>query len=89
MKCAVGVLIPDRRYSYGMETRAAHDSMVALVLEQLGHEPGFCTLLQNIHDNKDVQDWPAELRILAARRSLDSSIVDQMEPAFREKLEKK
>ena len=65
LKCAVGVLIPDERYTPAFEGEAAHESMqVGKLLIELGHDCQLCEMLQIVHDNPEGR-WELRLRELA------------------------
>lgn len=81
LKCAVGCLIPDEKYSYTMEgtrvlTRAVFSTLpFEVALDESGYwaKDDRITLLdelQLIHDQHDVSYWPTRLRDLAERWKL-------------------
>lgn len=57
MKCAVGVLIPDDKYSSSFEGLTAEDTPIKKVLAELGHDIPLCKALQNVHDAFDPSPW--------------------------------
>ena len=70
-KCAIGCLIPDSEYSNDMEGRDLNDLLkLNLLVEETHYEfekhKILLLALQNIHDNKKIEDWEKEFRMLAA-----------------------
>lgn len=74
MRCAVGVLIPDDRYSVDMEGKG-----IGTVLEEFGahvlianacSDPLFLGKLQYIHDQLQTHDWPEHLAAFATQHGL-------------------
>lgn len=72
LKCAVGCLIDDENYHYGLERYAAHSVVVRLALAKSGvdniHEGNTLELLmalQNVHDMADPIAWESRLKALA------------------------
>ena len=87
LRCAVGCLLPDNLYDPDMEGQSCFNgSDVGAIMQRLGHDPDFLELLQDIHDSLSVAAWPNELRDLAARKELSAVVVDDLAPAFWEKL---
>lgn len=73
MKCAIGTLIPDELYTYGLEGRGAGSDEVMNVLEVAGVIPHdnrdemavFLGRLQIIHDDHHPSFWEKQLEGLA------------------------
>ena len=60
LKCAIGCLIPDERYSVELEGKAASSPLVmsAVGVPAADTDLGsFLRYLQGIHDGADVRDW--------------------------------
>lgn len=78
LKCGIGALIPDRLYTKSMEgiapgTDTFRDTTKCPVnnaLVSCGHDPDFCSFLQDIHDNYDPDEWRSQLTKFAERNSL-------------------
>jgi hypothetical protein len=81
-KCAAGCLISDADYSPSMEWLYATSIRYALV----GHDMEIVMDLQLVHDERDVGLWPDELSRVALKHGLSHSIIEEMEPAFMERL---
>lgn len=65
LKCAVGALIPDEKYSISLEERNALEHPVAELLLELGHDPALCNRLQIVHDVYLIDDWEEQFREVA------------------------
>lgn len=70
LKCAVGVLIPDEKYSATFETRGALWSPISSVLRELGHDPVLCNSLQLVHDSVSVDNWEPHFEDVADKYDL-------------------
>lgn len=87
LRCAVGCLLPDDLYDPSMEGQSCFKgSDVGAIMQRLGYDPGLLELLQAIHDSRSVAGWPDALGDLAARKWLSAAVVDDLRPAFQEKL---
>lgn len=77
LKCAIGCLIPDDKYSARDEGYSA-----ASVLSRLFGVPGRSRMselasdLQKVHDLYDVEWWPQELRAKAGYYGLSTAVLD-------------
>lgn len=77
LKCAIGILIPDDKYSVSLENEVATSLEVR---EAAGIEDGQILLafrLQNIHDETHPEDWASDLLRLAEGRGLKPDVVLQ------------
>jgi hypothetical protein len=66
LKCAIGCLIPDKKYTPSLEARPVTDSPV---MEAAGIKPEQLLLaqrLQIIHDACKPQDWATRLKLVAS-----------------------
>jgi len=76
LKCAVGHLIPDEKYSPDMEGltiyKSASNSLsrVGEVIKQEGHDLILCDRLQSTHDSYEVDGWERDFRKVAKRFGL-------------------
>lgn len=75
LKCAVGCLIPDDKYSPEMEGSSTLFGQVKLLMEDLGHDISLLGRLQGIHDSELVRFWPIHLTELASEFDLNDSIL--------------
>lgn len=73
-KCAVGALIPDEEYDPSAEGDTI-DSVVEWVPSLHGLDTEFLRQLQTVHDDSAVEEWPGELRAVAARFGLSDKVV--------------
>lgn len=75
LKCAAGVLIADDEYHEGMEDK----SWRCLVSEDAVPEAhaDFIVALQNVHDDCDIEDWPAFLESIARERGLNINVLEK------------
>ncbi len=67
MMCAVGCLIPDEKYTRGIETQPVNFLKEDLFPDMPVDDSMFWTMLrqlQKIHDDKSVVSWNSELNIL-------------------------
>lgn len=63
LKCAVGALIPDDKYSDGLEGATAHAERVC---EAAGYHPmdtDFVNELQVVHDTREPSEWKKLLKL--------------------------
>jgi len=85
-KCFIGVLIPDDRYTPGMEGRSIQTNIAAqdaidpkygLVRDDpYWHDDRlFLSTVQGVHDNHDPTEWPHYLVKLAANYALSPAAV--------------
>lgn len=68
LKCAAGVLIKDEFYHKGLEGRSACSLSVSSALRASGVHEGDLEMvldLQATHDKWEVDEWPAELAVVA------------------------
>lgn len=70
LKCAVGALIPDEKYSAVFETKGTLWSPIRSVLLELGHDPTLCNSLQLVHDSVSVDNWESHFEIVADKYHL-------------------
>lgn len=80
LKCAVGVLIPDEKYSIDMETISAYALCerfpeIAWILGSAGWE--FADLLQDIHDNSNPESWFCCLQTLGLTHRLNTDVLEK------------
>lgn len=81
--CAVGCLIPDDLYDEKMENvpagRLAVEFPKLRKLFNFDNSSIFLSLLQSIHDSRDVRSWFYELFTFAQKHNLDNSILKEFE----------
>lgn len=91
LKCAAGHLIPDDRYSRGMENLPAQHPSIAGMLAELGHSTGLVSALQAAHDEaprydsreKWLKAWrPYMLRVANAFGLKPDALDDAVEAAL-------
>lgn len=70
LRCFAGVLIPDRVYKANFERKSACMSPVREELEQLGYNPEFCEILQDVHDCAHPNMWEGKLINIAKEYNL-------------------
>lgn len=73
LKCAVGALIPDERYTAILEDYLpCIDGRHELndLLNELGHDIVLARELQGVHDCAGVTEWEYELEVVAAKFNL-------------------
>ncbi len=87
--CAVGCLIPDDNYNFGLERNVARSAVVMTALEKSGvlslspnggmdgKRSQLLMELQQIHDGRATDDWKHCLWMLASRRGLEHTILDK------------
>ena len=76
-KCAAGILISDEVYDPEMENMLISNVVKEFTgLEHLEKEVDFLNTLQEIHDDKPVEGWDKELRILAEENQLTIPILN-------------
>lgn len=85
MMCAAGCLMDAGEYDRSFEGRG-WDDLTSNNLVPREHSDLICDL-QEAHDNSIEFLWPDELRDTAARRALNTNVVDAMEGEFRLKLD--
>lgn len=76
LKCAIGVLIPDEKYTTDLENLKATDPVIIEAanlqgVETLGDD------LQHVHDMFHPKEWPQRLKALAKDYKLNSNVVDE------------
>jgi hypothetical protein len=83
LQCAAGVLIDDAHYTPALEGRSINTDgpakalCASLGVDDLDRDTAELVLhLQSIHDNREPDQWLAELSLLAAVYCLDESILD-------------
>ncbi|MDH7796396.1 MULTISPECIES: hypothetical protein [unclassified Beijerinckia] len=78
-KCAVGMLIPDDKYSPKFDN--GDDVMLEAVLtEGLGvglENFDFFRDLQKVHDKSQVSEWPAHFAKFAGENGLNTKVIDE------------
>lgn len=79
LKCAVGCLITDEEYDYGMEGRGWSSLLIAFpgLKSRIGRHGRLLTRLQTIHDGEQVTRWADCLRRTASEHALDPAIIDK------------
>jgi hypothetical protein len=81
LKCAVGALIPDSKYTTRLEgTNPGCPPLDASLLRAANcRKRDACLLheLQQVHDDNDVCDWPQELVKVATKYALDLHVLDR------------
>lgn len=71
-RCAIGCLIPDELYNGSIEGTAVGDLWPPLLREcglQIGEKTGLLQELQELHDLRQVRDWPEELQHISCKYS--------------------
>ena len=79
MSCAIGCLIPNEKYTAGMEKMGLRNPAIVNVLEDNGVDcevTNYFLLveLMRIHDELNVSDWPTALANLAERFLLNLTV---------------
>lgn len=71
MKCAVGCLIPDEKYSCTLEGMGlSPEGVVGKLMVALGHDLSLLRDLQHIHDDIGVEYWEARFKFAAHTHGL-------------------
>lgn len=73
LMCAAGCLISDEEYTPDLENKRVNFDEVSTALIRSGVSAGdidFLTCLQTVHDWEEVEDWPAQLQLLAENHNL-------------------
>jgi len=74
-KCAVGMLIPDDRYSVNMEGGTVRENeFVRELMAELGHDFTLCLDLQEMHDLHPVSEWLELLGTIAKKHGLSLAV---------------
>lgn len=77
LQCAAGCLIPDERYSPGLENSIVSDTSGAgMLIMELGHDLQIVRALQCVHDYEPIRDWEAHFDGVARRHELVYSPVN-------------
>ena len=69
--CAAGCLITDDEYDPQIEGKTVYSVKISRISNQLG----LVRLLQCVHDNRTVEDWPDALREVALHCGLSDAAV--------------
>ncbi len=76
LKCAAGVLIPDEYYDFSLEGYSWSD---LLAKDEVPSDHSIIiSMLQLIHDDTEPTEWKQELRSLAKRFSLNTTVLDEL-----------
>ena len=75
LKCAIGCLIPDDRYTPDLEGVNACGDQVSQAAGLDSTNTDLVRHLQILHDEKDVYTWHEELKLLGKEYGLDTSKV--------------
>jgi hypothetical protein len=70
LRCAIGCLIPDDKYKLTMESIGVSNEDVRLAAGIRDEQVNLARELQNLHDNRAVEDWPLLLDSMARDYSL-------------------
>jgi len=89
--CAIGCLLSDAHYKAEFEGKLVEEKDVMLALRRSIGPIGPTSVpmllkLQSVHDYKDVEDWPQELRAVGKEYKLKTKVVDDLEQEFRSKI---
>lgn len=80
LKCAIGCLIPDERYLPTMEKKTVetllYDFPTLREVPEINGNDELLQRLQSCHDAHDVDNWRAQLRLIAEAFNLDPAVVN-------------
>ncbi len=69
LKCAVGMLIPDSRYTVALDDPSSGKCAFDITTE-LGHDRFLCSDLQGVHDGSFIEDWEPGFEKVAIKYGL-------------------
>ena len=81
LKCAIGALIPDDKYTPNLEGKAVYDDTVRIAANIGSGDLSFADKLQIIHDNGAPEYWYRDLQNLAVEYNLNRDCLKPFKPA--------
>lgn len=80
LRCAIGVLIPDKNYNQRIEGSGVSSPHVrrTLPFTVAVEDVGFLSALQGIHDEDCPDNWESRLRDFATAEGLNSTMLDAL-----------
>lgn len=81
LRCAAGILIPDKSYREGLEGQNVGNYDVRCALEPAAQNHiALLRDLQNVHDNHHTAAWPKMLTKVASLHQLSADMVEAFAP---------